>query len=117
MSIKITPELLESVYAMLDTTKPFCNWNLPAVEDVAINVTKSTDRRGAYYRHTSGVPVIEISARCHHTLDAVIRTMAHEMVHVFEGTIGDRNDVSHSATWHKYADQVCKVHQWDRALF
>lgn len=118
MSIAITQTTLENAYELLAWTEPFLSMHLPGYEDVTFKISKSNDLRGRYWRTQGGGHVIEISAKCNQTLDALLRTMAHEMAHLAEGAVyKDRRDVMHSKTWRAIADDICRVHGWDRALF
>lgn len=114
MSIILTPLVLERTYELLVWTHPFVIGNLPDSEDVVFKVTRSHDLRGTYHRDTKDRHIIEISSCCNRTLDALIRTMAHEMCHLMAGAVfGDRRDVMHS----KIVDATCKRHGWDIAMF
>lgn len=118
MTVKLTPELLESTYDLLCHTAPFDSWNLPAGEDVDFVVLRTDAKRGDYCwspkrkRH-----MIRISSRCHGTLANLVETMAHEMIHLHEKASGLATSAEHSAAFRKLADQVCKVHRFDPLAF
>lgn len=117
MTFRLTTEMLELAYDLLWHTPPFDRWNLPAVEDVDFKVIRSDTVRGDYYKAKNGRHVIRISARCVGTLSNLIETMAHEMVHVHEAKNGTATRSEHNAAFHKYAEQVCRVHRFDPKAF
>lgn len=112
--IHVTPEMLEATYELLRRTPPFSGWKLPVPDEVGFLVSGSNDTRGRYWfeneRHH-----ISVSHRCNHTLDSVIRTVAHEMCHVRDQAKGAKSD--HGRSWQRMADQVCRRHHFDRGQF
>lgn len=115
MAIHITPEMLEATYSLLRLTPPFRGWDLPEADHVEFQVTRQVNLRGEYLY--KGGHIIRISARNHGTLHELTRTMAHEVCHLREKQLGVRMDVSHSRTFEKAADSVCKHHLFDRRAF
>jgi hypothetical protein len=82
--MKITPKIIENIYAMLYCCEPFSAWGLPLPEEIKFIVNSDPETMGTYLYDDgeSHAHTITISdARCGH-LDTVIRTMAHEMIHM-----------------------------------
>jgi hypothetical protein len=81
--MKLTPKIIENIYAMLYCVEPFSSWELPLPEEVKFIVDADPDVMGTYLYddgETHAHTITISSARCGH-LDTVIRTMAHEMIH------------------------------------
>lgn len=116
MSIKISIQVVENTYALLRSTKPFSSWKLQEFDDIGFSVTRDRINRGEF-QVKNGVPFICVSEVCHHTLDELIRTVAHEMCHLCDWNSGVRPDVVHGWTFNKMADSVCKFHNFDRGAF
>ena len=115
MSIRITTDTLEQAYELLKFTEPFKRWKLPHLDEVVFSVFGGRNR-GEFYVE-NGTPVIGVSDKCHHTLEEMLKTLAHEMCHLREHQLGVRRDVQHGKLFNEYADKVCKAHQWDRGAF
>ena len=117
MTLPLNPETIAACYDFLAETPPFNRWNLPPAEDVKFVVTRSIINRGTYQwdgaRH-----IITISAANNKRTQALVETLAHELVHLHEQQNGfARADVNHSKAFLKCAAQVCKVHGFDEAVF
>ena len=112
----ITPEMLAAAYDYLQTTKPFCDWNLPDSEDIQFVVYRSIKYHGDW-TFINGRHRIRVSSRYNKSTANLMLTVAHEMVHVHE----DHNNCSgrgdHSAAFNAWAQEVCEIHGWDPALF
>lgn len=117
MSIKITVEVVEHVYDLLRQTAPFDRWNLPYAEEIGFAITRDRNNRGEFYVDVLKVPFISVNQKFHHTLDELIRTVAHEMCHLRDHLSGSRADVSHGRSFNSLADTVCKHHNFDRGAF
>ena len=117
MSIKIDHVIVEQCYELLRTTPPFKRWKLPHADELIIHIVGSKEIFGYVNRGRSGEFILKISQHNHRTLESLLRTVGHEMVHMREFLTGVRADVHHGARYHKLADQVCKFHQWDRGVF
>lgn len=117
MALILTPEILANTYRLLSSTLPFRNWNLPDANDVLFKVVRDKRLRG-WHRFVKGKHTIAVSRNViSHTL-FLMMTMAHEMVHVYEGHVGiGREDVQHSRAFIKLADRVCAVHGFDPKMF
>lgn len=112
--IHVTPEILEAIYELLRLTPPFKGWPLPPADEIVFVVSGSTETRGRYY-FDKGRHHVEVSHKCNHTLDSIIRTTAHEICHVCDQIKGAKSD--HGRSWQRMADQVCRKHHYDRGQF
>lgn len=117
MSIKITIEIVEAAYELLRETDPFKRWRLPPADEIGFAITRDRGIRGEFYISVAKVPVIAVNDQFHHTLGELIRTVAHEMCHLHDYKSGGRPDVHHGWKYKKLADQVCKIHSFDRGAF
>lgn len=114
--LQLTPEMLEAVYELLRTTPPFRGWKLPHSDEIEFRVTHDLDLRG--WCQCTRPPRIGISNRVNGHVETLIRSMAHEMVHLYEGlNLIARDDVEHSTKWKSLAKQVCRHHGFDEKLF
>lgn len=113
MTVKLTPELLEWAYELVNHTEPFNKWNLPDGHEITFTVTKSASTCGDYTRNADGSHRIRISSRCIGTLPNLIEVMAHEMVHLHQARTGMETRGIHNAAFMKLATQVCRVHKFD----
>jgi hypothetical protein len=92
---------------MLWTCEPFTRWKLPLPEEVKFVVDFDPETMGTYtYGDGDHEHLVTISAaRCGH-LDTVIRTMAHEMIHMSRsGTITDAW-LKHDAVFRRKAHKI-----------
>lgn len=116
MTLQLNPEMLAHAYEYLSCQPPFNAWNLPPSEDVKFSVNRKKDRF-AYYQMIGGVHHIVFSSRFVGRHELLIATMAHEMIHVHQehSCINFRNP--HDSAFQKYADRICKIHEFDRLIF
>lgn len=118
MTLPLSRDVLASAYDYLCTTQPFCEWNLPDSEDVRFRVVKSPLLRGWYCLGEDGSHTIAISSRCIGQTDSLMRTMAHEIVHLHQGEVKiDSPGSEHNRAFWKLAEQVCHFHGFDYRLF
>jgi len=118
MTLILTPEVLRASYDFLNSTIPFSRWNLPEGEDVRFKVVRSRSLCGY---HDNGKPgkrklVVAVSCIFIKTNAALVLTIAHEMCHVHQFRHFPR-DPEHGPAFKRLADQVCKIHGFDRGLF
>lgn len=116
MTLPLTPDTLRAAYDFLNTTPPFSKWNLPDGEDVAFKVVRDPSMRG-WYRREDRRHTIGISSRTIGHNASLIGVMAHEMIHLHEANVKACGSGQHSAAFHRWAGQVCKVHGFDPKLF
>ena len=106
--MKITPSLIKQAYSMLLCCEPFDRWNLPLPEEVKFEVIEDDNLMGTYLYDDGGKfeHIIQISsARCGH-LDTIIRTLAHECIHMSRhGTVTDKW-LKHDATFRRRAHMI-----------
>jgi hypothetical protein len=116
MPLTLTPEMLAHAYDYLACQKPFNAWNLPPSEDIKFRVIRRRDRF-AHYRMEGGEHYIEVSLHMVGRHDTLISTMAHELVHLHQELTGMLGANPHDKMFHKLADRVCKIHDFDRLTF
>jgi predicted metallopeptidase len=117
MTVPLHPEMLAHAYDYLRSIVPFSGWNLPDSEDVVFRVIKN---RRVYGQARLDGPkyVIEISEARVGRHEVLLSTMAHELVHINAHQSCFLNNRSHhDAAFNKLADQVCKIHDFDRKVF
>ena len=111
--MKLTPALLEATYNFLCETPPFRKWRLlPDGSKVSFTVVKDKKVRG-YQRGR----VIGISEGCIGRVDALIATMAHEMIHLYQAEKKTATRAEHNAEFNRLAKIVCRHHGYDPLLF
>ena len=91
---------------------PFHRWKLPPSEEIEFAVTKAKDRIGSYIWNGK-VHRITISAEFVGHYDTLVRTMAHEMIHLSQESSGDSNGAQHNADFRRRAALVAKYHGFD----
>lgn len=121
MKLPVTPERCRAMYAYLMSTPPFDTWNLPEPEDVVFQTPQIIERDigcfGACYSTKHKTPTIAISPRRHASSYFLMLTMAHEMVHLYQGYHGMKTTSVHDASFSKLARRICEVHGFDPAAF
>lgn len=99
--MKLTSGKLEAIYLMLLKLKPFDAWKMPPTDEIIFQVTNETDAMGTYvYDDLQEKHVLTISKAKNAHLETVIKTMAHEMIHMKRGK---------TKYWDKH-DQVFRNH-------
>lgn len=116
MPIQLTPEMLALAYDYLAVQKPFSSWNLPPSEDVKFSVSRHKDRF-AHHQMVGGVHHLVFSSRFVGRHDSLLVTLAHELIHIHQEESCMMRDNPHDAAFHKLADKVCKLHEFDRLTF
>ena len=111
----LSKETLRACYDFLNETGPFNRWNLPDGEDVEFRVVRDPSLFG-WYLLENGRHIIGISSTTVGHTDTLIRTMAHELVHLHEHNSGPCRK-GHSRTFRAYAKQVCAAHGFDPRAF
>ena len=112
----ITPEMMAAAYDYLAATKPFCDWNLPDSEDITFLVYRSKINHGEW-SIVNGRHKIWVSSHFATRTDALMATLAHEMIHVHESHNKCSGKTDHSAAFNAWAHAVCEIHGWDPVLF
>jgi hypothetical protein len=108
---------LRSAYSFLALTEPFCDWRLPDAGDIEFRILDNDDKRGGWYDLKNGRHTIAISSRRIGQTRDLIKTMAHEMIHMFqfrgnEAGIHDREQW-HNKQFQQLARQVRAHHGFD----
>ena len=106
--MKLTAPILRNLYTALVCCEPFTKWNMPLPEAIDFVVDFDESTMGTY-RYDDGEKYEHLitisSARCGH-LDTVIRTMAHEMIHMSRsGTVSDAW-LKHDQTFRRRAHRI-----------
>jgi hypothetical protein len=116
VSLTLSPEMLAHAYDYLACQKPFSGWNLPPSEDIKFSVVRRRDRY-AHYQMKEGEHHIVFSSHYVGRHEVLIATMAHEMIHLHAEQTCIATSNPHDAAFHKFADRVCKLHEFDRRTF
>ena len=91
----VTPQTVQAVYEMLICLPPFNRWNLPPSKQVGFEVHKDPTCLGEYEPEPH---VIRISEAKNGHLDTVVKTVAHEIIHM-------RLYLKRSKSWDKHDNQ------------
>jgi len=118
MTLRLTPEMLATAYEFLRASAPFRAWRLPESDDVEFHVIGARDRRGHYCSGDGVLHRIAISAANVGHSETLIRTIAHEMVHLHqrEQRLETPNTEHNAEFWH-LARLVCIHHGFDPRAF
>lgn len=107
------PHHLVAAYSYLLTTPPYHKWHLAALlphPDALI--FKVSHHKGTMGLLAHYPLAISISCREVRTTDALLRTMAHEMIHLHLHLLGRADSSDHGAAFHRLALLVCRSHGW-----
>jgi len=113
--ITLTPSMLIAAYDMLEDTRPFRTWNLPASDHIRFSTYAmkrfwgDCTQEGPDFR-------IRIAERLPSLFD-LLATMAHEMVHLHMFHKGLDESDHHGPGFQKLARQVCRHHGFDPQSF
>lgn len=114
--LHVTPDAMRAAYRYHAATAPMRRWKMPDHNEIGFVVTWHNHQRGECFRcENSGKHVIRISAAYIGTTDALMRTMAHEMIHVHLDRQGVK--AAHGRDFERCAEQVCRHHGYDFRLF
>jgi hypothetical protein len=121
--LHLNHQILVQAYELLRLTPPFKAWHLPeadAVEFHAVSIKGVAQAEHyvlANLKKKTEHHVIRLNPKRHHTLAAVMMTLAHEMCHMREYELGYRITGCHGAKFDELAKSVCKHHGFDRGQF
>ena len=116
MPLPLTKDALALAYDYLCEFPPFNRWNMPPSEDVKFSVIKHKDRT-AHYVCENGAHQIAVSSNYVGRHEMLLSSMAHEMLHLhMSQTCWNRRN-PHDAAFQKWADRICKIHEFDRLIF
>ena len=114
MTLRLTPEMLATAYEFLRASAPFRAWKLPDADDVEFHVIGARDRRGHYCAGDSALHRIAISASNVGHSETLIRTIAHEMLHLHQREQrSETPNTEHNAEFLRLARMVCLHHGFD----
>lgn len=124
----LTPATLASAYTLLRCTAPFEKWELPPADQIVFKVVGNTFHFGKCWTRWNNRQFkdtrhfeIEVSEATVHTLERLLRCMAHEMIHVREGVNAQCGTeklrmAKHGKMFYRLEGQICRAHRWDAPL-
>ena len=108
--MKLTPRMLQGMYYALKFCAPFNEYRLPDPHKVTFTVTRSSMTCGEY---DTDPHQIKVSKVANADLNAVLQTMAHEMVHFALERKGAKDHAHHDSEFNALAAQVCDEWGWN----
>lgn len=115
--LRLTPDLLRAAYDFLASSDPFRRLNMPASAAIAFTVARTRTHNG-WHNFRKGRHEIVISAGAAGSTDMLMRTMAHEMLHVHDyAPRRKKSSAEHSTAFRRLAAAVCRVHGFDLKAF
>jgi hypothetical protein len=117
--VRLTPQMLAAAYEFLRETEPFNEWNLPPAEELGFRVVKDKAHFGWFETEYKRPPFMRIlvSERTVGHTDTLLKTIGHEMIHLFLHTTKQDREADHGPTFKAYAAKVCEAHGWDLGAF
>jgi hypothetical protein len=116
----LTAQRVANVYDCLRGFPPFNRWKLPHSDAVEFRLTARTDRHGDFSTtayNPLDKPRIMLSYVKHTHFDSVVKTVAHEMVHLAQAIARTDTATEHNADFMERAKQVCKNFGFDLGQF
>lgn len=123
----VTPETCRAAYEYFRTTLPFRRWKLPDADSVEFRVTKDHKRYGSVnYPTRKGYtirPIVEVSDHLCWCTDELLRTVAHEMVHLQQFNLDGwtvveaGKEYGHGEDFQKMGKLVCRRHGFNWETF
>lgn len=113
MSFPLSPVHLAHMYDMLRSLPPFDGWKLPDSDAIEFR----TPARADVYGEFKAPNLIVVSVSMHSHLDTIIRTLAHEMIHLAQHIQGKDNKAQHNASYRRMAKRVTSLYGWDYKAF
>lgn len=114
MTLALTPAHVEAAYECLRAFEPFDRLELPEAESVEFVVSRHRDRAGDH-RHTGVDHRITVSSYWIGSIDQLMQTVAHEMIHLVQHERKQRR--THGAEFKRLAEMICDTCGWDRKAF
>lgn len=115
--IPITKARLAAVYEMLRAFPPFTRWKLPPAEMVKFHISRVKSRYAIWWIDSGRTHHIEVSEINHGSMQALVTTMAHEMIHMRQRIAKTETRAEHNAEFHRIAKRVCAIHGFDFLSF
>lgn len=112
--MKLTVRHVRSVYTCLAMLPPFSAWRMPDEYRVEFGVSNSNRVFGLY---DSDPHSISVSKQQCKNFDDVIKTMAHEMLHLKLERDGDPEHSDHKGQWKQRAEEICGHFGWKTEEF
>jgi hypothetical protein len=118
VSLRLTPEMLAAAYDFLRASPPFRGWRLPHPDEIEFHVAATRDRRGHYCRGEGTLHRIAISAATVGHTETLMRTMAHEIIHLYQRERRTETpNAEHNSEFLRLARFVCLHHGFDPRAF
>ncbi|HXQ51150.1 MAG TPA: SprT-like domain-containing protein [Stellaceae bacterium] len=118
VTLRLTPEMLATAYEFLRVSAPFRAWKFPDADEVEFHVIRARDRRGHYCQGEGAPHRIAVSAANVGHTETLIRTVAHEMIHLYQRERrSDTTNAEHNAEFLRLARLVCLHHGFDPRAF
>lgn len=115
----VTPKRMRAVYGMLSQFPPFNRWSLPAPDRVRFYLISELKDEGGY-NESDGRHEIGVNPDLVHTMERLVRTVAHEMAHMKQEINGRRpgsKDEQHNREFHRLKRIICRDLGFDTELF
>lgn len=110
MALHLTPEMVEACYELLKLTPPFRRWGLPPGDQLVFRILLSTERYAHFRAQSDGAHEIAVSTAKVVTIDLLVQSLAHEMVHLHMEQL--KLGANHGSNFKRFAKQVCRHHGW-----
>jgi predicted SprT family Zn-dependent metalloprotease len=111
MKTIINEDALRATYVFLRSVEPFNTWKLPPPSKVEFEVTGSTDVMGEFDCEPL---VIRLSDARQSTVENLLRTTAHELVHMKFYLEGKANYHHHDQSFRNHMKQINILMGWDK---
>ena len=109
--MRLTAEMLRTGYDFLRSSAPYCRWGMPPGKEVKFLITAAAKVYGDHLLLTDGAHRIRISNQFHGHPYTLLKTLAHEMLHVHQA---ERElPIEHDAEFMRLWRLVCKHHGFD----
>lgn len=113
----LTPSIIEAAYDFLSATPPFNRWSLPPGDEIGFHVGADPRLYGWYVRK-GNQHIIGVSVRLVSHTNTLLRTTAHEMVHLRQALRkSETAHTEHNAEFIRLAARVCAAHGFDPKEF
>lgn len=114
MQAPLTPERLAATYDYLRVWPPFSRWALPDSDAVRFRTTERKDVCGQF---TPAPLEIMVSTALHWQIENLMKTVAHEMVHLHQHLRGTETRSQHNGEFKRLSYSICKRYGWDFGQF
>ena len=116
----LTAQRMAHIYDCIREFPPYNRWKLPPSDEVEFRLTARTDRHGDFsttcYNPLDN-PRIMLSYVKHSHFDSVVRTLAHEMIHLAQAIAKTATATEHNEDFQERAKLVCKNFGFDFGQF